>query len=427
MKRFEIDSDNSIFKFVAWGVLLALFIFLTLNKNSKSSFEESNYQYEAWADKGGYYIYLPWMVNTGFDASQFDNDLPGRLGNGFSLDGKKVRSKYSIGIAILQLPFYCLAEINAQILYEHPTGFEKVYMNWMGVGSAFYLWVGLIVAFRTIRKLTSLVYTILSIVCITLGTNLFYYAFDETLMTHVYSFFLITIFCHLILERKQTNLYQLFFWGAGIVILRPTNIFFILLLTFLFREKINLNVRNIKRNDLIYLSGAIILVVLQVTYWKYAFDAYYPKGYANETFSNYLSPKILKVLFAPNNGWFPYAVPILLGFVLSFFISAKDKLVKRVYILGYLLVIVYTYLIASWWTYDFGCGLGSRNFVDFSFVWMLLLALVYYSIRHKKLLTFGLMGLNLFLIIINLMVSYHYDNCWFGTDWDWESYLNLIH
>lgn len=409
-----------------WLIILGVFIFLTLNKNSKSSFERSNYQYEAWADKGGYYIYLPWIFNYELGAGKFDKNISERLGDGFSIENDKLISKYTIGVAVMQLPFYCLAHINALFLYENPSGFEKVYMNWMGVGSVFYLWIGLILAVRLLKRLSSLSSAILSVVIVIFGTNLFYYSFDETLMSHVYSFSLISLFSYLLLKGKKVNPYLITLLIILIGIVRPTNVIYVLLMMIVFRKHFALEWKsNIQSIILPVFLGAVI-TVLQIAYWQYAYDSFYPKGYEGESFTNFLTPKILKVLFEPHNGWFPYALPVFISFIIGLLLLRKIEL-KRIFIFGLSVAAIYVYITASWWTYDFGCGLGARNLVDFSFLWMLMLGMIYKVLAKNKLYFYSITGVFLITVVTNLLISYHYDNCWFGSqDWDWGTYLKLI-
>src|SRR5690554_5459863 len=95
-------------RILAWmGVLAftALVIFLSFNRHSKSGY--FNYHSEIWADKAGYYVYLPAAFKFNFDSRQFPDSIQIKTGGGFELlqDQQKVVTKYPYGVALLQAPF----------------------------------------------------------------------------------------------------------------------------------------------------------------------------------------------------------------------------------------------------------------------------------------------------------------------------------
>lgn len=422
-------KDRRVLKETIGSVLLLAFlIFLTLNKNSKSSYEKSNYQFEAWADKGGYYIYLPWAINNNFQTSLFEKDVETKLGEGFKIEEGILKSKYSIGVALMQFPFYLIAHLNACLIYDDPSGFEKVYMMWMGVGSVFYLWLALICCYKLLYDKVGLYNSLASIVFILCGTNLFYYAIDETLMSHSYSFFLLSLLHFAFFRSNKFNSYRLIPILFLLLILRPTDMIYIPIVWIIFKDKMKWNFGKISYTDLIFILIGAFLLFIQFYYWWYAYGAFYPKGYGKEGFENILTPRIFKVLFEPNNGLIPYAYPLIIAIIFGSFLKAKNSEINKYYILTVSLVVYLVFLTGSWWTYTFGCGLGARNFVEFSFVWILLLGYILKESERRKMLYSILIGLNVIAVVINLQIIYHYDNCWFGKDnWDWSSYLQLIH
>lgn len=425
-----IDTRRLKIQWTFWGVVLVILIFLTLNKNSKSPTSDFNYQSEAWADKGGYYVYLPWIINFHFDATNdVFEDYSDELGNGFAVENDKLRSKYSVGVAFMQLPFYLLAHIHACILYDNPTGFEKVYFNWMGVGSVIYLWLGLLLVYHLIRNFLENYLAAIAVFSIFLGTNLYYYAIDETLMTHVYSFFCISYFMYIGFSEGRLKWKTFWpFFAALIVILRPTNVIFLIAIL-LWKRSVFFEEKKFRLNiwTMMIIAFAILPMIAQLSYWFYAYGVLYPIGYKGEGFTNWSSPNIIQTLFEPRNGWSPYAVTAVLSLIFGGYFISKEKQHRKFQLFIYAMFLFVTIMTASWWTYDFGCGLGARNFVDYSSLWMIMLAIVLFYLKKSKTYLYCLMVILTLGIIVNLQINYHFDNCWFGeNNWDWNAYFELM-
>lgn len=423
LSKYKQYKNNRTF---IWFFLFSIAVFLTLNKNSKNESGIGDYQSAFWSDKGGYYIYLPWALNAGFDASQLPENIEKSCGDSFEIIGNKVQSKYMIGVALLQIPFYLAGHAHAMVLYESPTGFEKVYADWIGVGSAFYLILGIYFSFGLIRNLFGRSIGIISVIVILAGTNLWYYAIDETMMPHVFGFSLIAVLNWLIIGKnhgKENGIFLLVII-AMLFLLRPTSMVYVILLFSIYRN--DLILPKLNRLNTIFFILSISLIFMQVIYWYFIFGTVTPSGYANEGFTNWLFPKIGLVLFSPNNGWFPYALAFGLLLLTSMFFLGK-MLNRKIVTLTYLTLILMIYITASWWTYDFGCGMGARNLVDFSAVWMLFTGLLYQTIQRYKKLKYGLTILVSTLCLLNLNLTYSYDNCYFGEgNWDWNFYYEKL-
>ena len=122
-------------------------IFLTFNRHSKSG--QFNYHSEIWADKAGYYVYLPAAFKFNFNPENFPDSIDVKTGNGFKLDNRndKVVTKYTYGVALLQTPFFCLAELLAGPLNFKDDGFSSIYHWSINLASVSYLFLGLFFLF----------------------------------------------------------------------------------------------------------------------------------------------------------------------------------------------------------------------------------------------------------------------------------------
>ena len=95
-------------------LLYGLTIFLTFNRHSKSTFD--NYHSVIWGDKAGYYILLPSIFINSSEITEFQDDILKKTGNGFTIENGVIKTKYFIGVALLEMPFFLLALLVATIL-----------------------------------------------------------------------------------------------------------------------------------------------------------------------------------------------------------------------------------------------------------------------------------------------------------------------
>ena len=419
------------------GIFLfsALCIFLTFNRHSKSGY--FNYHSEIWADKAGYYVYLPGALKYDFDPIAFPDSMDAKTGHGFTLDKEqgKVITKYTYGVALMQAPFYLLADAFATPLGYERNGFSPIYHWSINVASIFYLIFGLIFLKRFLARNFSNRTAILTALVVFLGTNLFYYGIDETGMSHVYSFCLFSAF--LVLSQATNYLAKTNFWKTLafgilvglIVLIRPTNILFLFSFLFINATAKTEILDRIKR--LLHYKQSLILVVMvalalvpQMLYWHAVGDSYFSYSYGEEGF-NWLSPKLLQTWFSPNNGLLLYA-PLFLVLLLASFRFLRVSRLQGWYFIGTFLVL--SYVFASWWNWTFGCGFGARSFVEYLALFSLpLAALINRAAQWKKVQAIGLTIVLLLLVAYNLKMTYSYDGCFYGTGaWDWSAYLDHL-
>jgi len=421
---------------LVWILITMLLALLINNRHHKSG--TFNWMTPLWADQAGYYVYLPGLFIYHFDAKSFPEKIEEKTGFGFSLDleKNKVISRYTCGTAILQAPFFLIIHALAGILDQPQDGFSGIYHKVPDLAALFYCILGLFF----LRKFLLFYYrnrTVwFTILTLFFGTNLYYYAIDSTGMSHIYSFALFALVAWLtrmILsgETKRTYLY-LICWSlifALIVLIRPSNI---LLFPFLFCLDCNSSaefIRRVKR----FLSFRVILILLvssfvvflpQFLYWKYVFGSYITDSYQGFGFSNWKSPKILELWFSPNNGLFLYS-PLYLAFIAGLLLMIKHKIKNGWVIL--ITFLVATYIFASWFIFSFGCGFGSRNYVEFLVLFSLPLGYIYslipeFRIGKRYLIILLIFGLSIF----NLRLVYTYNRCFQGGDWNFQEYVSFL-
>ena len=414
---------------------LGICLFLTFNKHSKSGY--FNYHSEIWADKAGYYVYLPAGLKYGFYPENFPALMDIKTGKGFKLDYEngKVLTKYTCGVALMQLPFFWLADVFAEPLGFGEDGFSPIYHWSVNVAAVFYLVLGLILLMSFLKSHFGELPSILATLSIFLGTNLYYYSIDETGMSHVYSF---SLFCAFLSFLQKTNYLSkpsikqgmvLGLLTGLILLIRPTNIlflsaFFLLDLT----NRADLYSRAKRAFSVKIWVPAIVVVFIvvfpQLLYWHYTTDSLISYSYGNEGF-NWGSPKLLNTWFSPNNGLFLYSPFYLLSIVAAIWMI-KNKRVNGLYLLG--LFMVLSYVLSCWWSWDFGCSFGARSFVEYLAVLSIPLAYAFNRIRTlSKARILGISFFALLFIAFNFKMTYSYDQCFYGdSNWDWPAYFALV-
>lgn len=430
-------KSKKIIPFAIFIGFAGLVLFLTFNKHSKSGY--FNYHSEIWSDKTGYYVYLPSAFIFSFDPKKFPECIDKKTGDGFRLDYQqnKIRTKYTYGVAFLQMPFFLIAHVLSKPLNYERSGFSPIYHWAINVAAVFYLILGIFFLFKFLSNYFNNRIVYYLIASIFLGTNLYYYAIDETGMSHIYSFFLFSVFLYLTKEIIQTKeskvllIVLLSFVASLICVVRPIDILF--LFSFFFIDLKSLNELS-KRYKILFNKKTFPFVVLtacivffpQLLYWKYLSGNWIFYSYVNESFVNWLNPKFLEVWFAPQlNGLFLYN-PLYLIVVFGILLMVRSRTLNGIFI--FFLFFILSYVIASWWDPGFGCSYGNRNFVEYSAIFTLPLG--YFYQRIDKLQKFKKVLILLFIVGLvwyNLKIIYSYDGCFFGNyKWDWHSFFNLV-
>lgn len=413
------------------GVLL----FLTFNKHSKSGYY--NYHSEIWADKAGYYVYLPAAILYDFDANNFPDSIDFKTGNGFQLDPSsgKVITKYTYGVALMQLPFFCLANISATAFDYEKSGFSPIYHWSINVAAIFYLTLGLLFLYQFLIVRFSRLISLFTVLSIFFATNLYYYAIDDTGMSHVYSFSLFCIFLFFIqktnyLKHPKVDESIIFGFLVGLIILiRPTNLLF--LVAFLFLDHTNNKEILLRVKRLVHpkrlvpmVLAAFCIILPQLIYWQYTKGSVLTYSYGNEGF-NWLNPQLLKSWFSPDNGLFLYS-PFYFLIIASMLVMAKNK--KKNGLLVLILFLLISYVFSSWWSWNFGCSFGGRSYVEYLAIFSLPLAYLFNEIgKLNKMKRISFSVLVIVCTAFNLKMIYSYDGCFYSkSEWDWKSYIELL-
>ena len=419
----QIRKDRTIFT-----LIFAAGIFLTFNSN----YRDGHVRQKIWSDAAHYYVYMPATFIYGWDVFRFPYKIEKKF-EGFLLDDKtgKVVVKTTCGEAILLTPFFLAAHASAYIFGLPMDGFSSFYQVFMLIGCVFYFTIGLYLLKKFLDYYYRHAVSLITVVIIALATQLYYYAYDAALMSHVYSFFLFSSFLYILKRyfeggRKSYLLFTLISLSLALaVLLRPTNILIVLWMAFLdlktFREfwRRILFFLNPKRS-LVYIVIQFIVLIPQFLYWKYLSGHYIYYSYPGEVFY-WAHPMLLQIWFSPFNGLFPYH-PAWFIFIAGMFLMIGRRKRNGWFTLLFFLFI--SYVFSCWHCWYYGGCFGFRPLAEFTvFIALPLGCFVQTVSRWKNLfMKSSVVLLFVFLIYYNLMQFSHY-NIFTGGMWSWDDFL----
>jgi len=398
----------------------------------------TNFGCEICADKAGYYMYLPATFHLGFGASNYVEGFDNQHGDGFRIDreNNKIITKFTSGVALLLSPFYAIGAFVSSVFGFDAHPYSGFYLFFINIGAAFYLALGLFFLRKWLNFYVDSNSSLLSILVIFFGTNLYYYTLDETLMSHLYSF---TMFSAILYglksfyETKKWKFFLLFAISLSVAILiRPTNALFGLIGLF-----IDVNKIEALRNRLLLIlapeylfSGVIIFIIImmpQFLYWNFAFGEYIVWSYEGEGFTYWSNPQFLTVWFSPQSGLFTYTPILLISLLFSAIMIAK----KNTYTNSTLVIISFlavSFMCASWNNPYFGiCNFGKRPMVEYLPILFLPISYIFASYNSFiKTIRYIILASILLMVMYNLALFRAFDTCFFGETWDWIKFGQLI-
>jgi hypothetical protein len=375
---------NTFSRYSIYFVLLvtAAFILTSKNWNNDNKIIAS--------DVVSYYAYLPaaFIFNDIKLERQetFDKGLfwPEKLPDGNSV------IKTSMGMSILYSPFFFASHFAAKSFGLDAYGYSPVYKIGLLLSAFFYFFMGLYFLQKTLKRYFSDKITALTIIAVTLGTNLLYYATSEATMTHVYNFTLINIFIWLTIKwyekPKFPGLMILGLLAGLITLVRPSNI---IVLVFFFLYGISSKDTFIQRLRFVFsrlhwfvlMAVAFTLVwIPQMIYWWSITGKIFVNSYPTERFY-WGNPHIIDGLFSYRKGWLVYTPVMILAVIGIPFLFKKLKEFSWAITVFILLAM---YIIFSWWCWWYGGSFGMRPFVDYYGVLAIPMALLFSELPAKK-------------------------------------------
>lgn len=322
----------------------------------------------------------------------------------------------------------------AGVIEQPRDGFSGIYHKVPDLSALFYSVIGIFFLYLFLSGYYKQHIVIATLIILFFGTNVYYYAIDNTGMSHIYSFSLFAALAWVtkkMLDVKKENQFKYFIiWSllfAMTVLVRPTNIIilpFLFTLDFYSLREFWIRVKEFVKVKYVLVAATAFLIIFlpQFIYWKYVSGSYFFYSYGEYGFSNLTSPKIPELLFSPNNGLFlynPLYLIVLAAIVVK--IVHQRKSINDWVILGTFLILIYVF--ASWFLFYFGCSFGSRNFVEYTVMFALPFGyLLHRSEKWVMLWRLPFVMLICILVFFNLRLIKSYDKCFQGGDWEFHKF-----
>lgn len=381
--------------------------------------------YHAWnrmitGDGSGYYAYLPAVfiyhdLQFGFKQEVEQKYYPPDLYNHYinETDGKKV-NKFSVGLAILWLPFFLLAHFLSFLLGLPADGYSVLYQFSIGLSAILYLYFGLKQSKQFLAGFKIPDGTIaFTLFVLALGTNIFYYTVFDPSLTHVYTFFLSSALFVLI-QKYQTkhsrNILLLSGFILGLIVaVRPVNIVMVLAIPFLF-ENFSSFILFIKNccSDIRRLTTLIVVsflpLLLQIYFWHTQTGHWLVDTYVGEHF-DFTHPHIISFLFSFKKGWFLYT-PVALLSMTGFYGLYKHNRFKFIILLAFYLILIF--ILSSWWSWWYGWGFSIRPMIDFYSLLIVLLAFSIQQLEKNKIVQSAYKAVLVLLLCLNIAQSFQH-------------------
>lgn len=381
--------------------------------------------WQAW-DGLGYYQWLP---------SAFINGEFERMYWCHTITGDKALSLFTLGTAVLQLPFFLIGQLFNWFFNFPNTGFSPVNAVAMMAATAMYAGAGTVLSYKLARRFSNTPAALLAVVSIYACSNLFYYATREPLMSHVYSFFLTALFCwcglRVIDGPRRAHVVLFLFSGALLVLVRQLNV-----LVFLFPLWMAWsspggikgawgNLMAHRGSFVLGLALGLLPWVLQSMYWHHITGLWYANGYAykGEHFEfNKMVPGM--VLFSPRNGWFVYS-PIFLLVIGTLLVHAwrGTRAARPVLVVFILTVLMYS----AWWCWWLGSAYGYRGLIDLYALLAIPFAWFFRSVLRGSWTLRIFIALLLWAMVrLNFGMIEHYDYVLYSIEANWSRILEVL-
>lgn len=390
------------------------------------------------ADAQGYYGYLVAIfIERSFDWQQVvDSYSSVYFGDGapdFTVmtDHGPV-NKYYAGTAVLMLPFFLLSCLAAWAMDYPVDGYAIPFHVGMMLSALFYALAGLWCMGQYLRAKGFSWPVICAVVWgVFAGTGLFFYTVMEPAMSHVYSFFLFSLFILLahraIAHPVRSRVMLLAAVLALIALVRPTNVVIVLSMPFIaggFRP-FAVFVSDVFANRSTFIPALALglsIVSMQLALYMLQVGRPIVWSYSGEGF-DFLDPEILNVLFSYKKGlfvYYPWTLIASLGLV-AMFIKLRTAALWIFVFLG-----VSVYIISSWWAWFYGASFGMRAMVEYLPFFMVLMAHLFQAVPIG--LRSGVMVLSFLTVPLNLVQTYQYNKFilhWLAMDADryWQVFL----
>lgn len=393
------------------------------------------------SDGYSYYVYLPsWLLWHDPTLERVAADCCGGKYEPFTgikrwpATGRWL-DPHPIGVALHMLPLFVVAHLLTRWSNLPPDGFSSYYQHAAALAGLLYLVAGLAILRRTLSRHFGDGVVLATILVITFGTNLFHYGVVDATFSHVFAFFTICALVSLTeLWWENPTMWRGVALGAiaALVILtRHANAIFLLIIPLYgsssWRDVGSLPARLWQRRRALLAMAATLAagVFPQLLLYKIATDHWIISPYAALGVSfDFTAPHVRDVLFSTRKGLFFWS-PVLLLAVAGMMTARGTG--RRILAAAIVALAMNTYLIASWFDWQFGGSYGHRGFTDSLGILALFLASFFeWTAGRRRVLPFVAAVVTLAVALsVAQMIQY-----WMGivpiADTTWDRYVHLF-
>ncbi len=335
----------------------------------------AGYTYAYWSGRAGspirsdaysYYVYLPaWAIYHDPSLQAVADDCCGGTFPDFTAIvrwrfTRRWVDAHPIGEALMIAPFFTAAHALTRWTNLSADGFTLYYQHAAGLAGLAYVLVGLWFVRRLLRRHFSDGVADAAVVALLAGTSLYHYATFDSAWSHAFSFAL----CAAFFERLDAwtddavaaDAAELGVIAGLMILVRHTNG----LIPAVLGTLLAIRTPSFRRRAPIAIAVAGACLLPQIWIYYRATGHLIVSAYDDKGFT-WLAPHLAGVLVSPTKGLFFWA-PLLLAAVAGLAWLPAPLRRWRAAIVA--ILVVDTYLIASWWDWQFGASYGHRGFVD---------------------------------------------------------------
>jgi hypothetical protein len=329
------------------------------------------------SDGYSYYVYLPdWFLYHDVTLDAVARDCCG--GHFEPLSGihrwpanGRWMNLHPIGTAVLMAPFFVAADALTRWSNFPADGFSFYYQHFVGLAGITYMAVGIGILGRLLARSFTPGVVLAALVTLVWGTNLFHYGTFDPAFSHAYAFCLVAALLALTdawwrSPRLRTAAALGLVCGL-IVLVRHTNVILLLIVPLygLGAEGSGRSVAAMfgdrKRDLAVCLAAAAAALAPQLLLYHHATGRWLVNAYPDVSHFTFASPHLFGVLFSVEKGLFFWS-PVLLLAVFGAIVARGWA--TRLRVAAIAVFAIDTYLIASWFDWQFGASFGHRGFTD---------------------------------------------------------------
>jgi hypothetical protein len=316
------------------------------------------------ADGIDHYVYLRslWVDHDLDLGNDYDAVTRGRAAVADKTPLGRTANPHPIGPALVWVPFYAVADGIARWRGEPADGLGPVYRDAVSLASLLYGWLGLVLLYRTARRVAGAAAALLATLGMALGTFLYWYLVQDPTMAHAAAFGAAALVVWLWLRPSPTGLARAVALGGACglaAILRWQAALLFVLVAAEAVERLSKRERPIVvlRDLAVAAASAVVVFTPQLVVFKLLYGSWLtiPQG------SAFLAgaPAWSGVLFSPRHGlfsWSPFLYVAVAGLVLWLRRSPAKALAA---VVVFLLCARLNAGVADWWG---GSSFGGRRF-----------------------------------------------------------------